>query len=347
MIKQITKHFLVAILMLGFSTVSHSQLKVSGSLDAYGRGNLNADTSQVPATSFANKAGFALGMANLVFSYEREKVGAVLDLVAGPRGKEAVFNATGSSNLINQLYVYWKASEKVTFTLGNFNTFLGYEVISPTGNFNYSTTYAFSYGPFSHTGLKMDYQMGKAWSLSLAVMNATDNTDFNITGSYTFGAQLGYKGQYLNVLVGNQGQDNYGVLTQVDYTGGFNVSKSFYLGLNLTYNSTSGEQAIPKRIPDKGYYAVALYPQIATSEHFSLGLRGEYFKEFGNFGAIGTKKAEGNVWSLTLSGNYQIAPSLMLIPELRYDNASERIFEKGGEQQDNIASALFAVVYNF
>ncbi len=45
-----------------------------------------------PGTSFANRPGFALGMANLIASYEGEKVGFVADLVFGPRGEEAVFN---------------------------------------------------------------------------------------------------------------------------------------------------------------------------------------------------------------------------------------------------------------
>ena len=47
----------------------------------------------------------------------------------------------------------------MTVTLGNFNTFLGYEVISPAANFNYSTSYMFSYGPFSHTGMKLDFSV--------------------------------------------------------------------------------------------------------------------------------------------------------------------------------------------
>ena len=78
-------------------------------------------------------------MANVILSYEGEKHGFVADLVFGPRGTEAVFNSLGSANIVNQLYAYYNLSESVTVTLGNFNTFLGYEVISPAANFNYST----------------------------------------------------------------------------------------------------------------------------------------------------------------------------------------------------------------
>ena len=129
--------------------------------------------------------------------------GFVADLVFGPRGTDAIFaspmySATG--NIVNQLYAYWNVSESVTLTFGNFNTFLGYEVISPVANFNYSTSYLFSYGPFSHTGLKADFALSDDFSLMLGVFNDTDLTEFNPTGDYAAGAQLGYKDQYLNLL---------------------------------------------------------------------------------------------------------------------------------------------------
>ncbi|MBT8309519.1 MAG: outer membrane beta-barrel protein, partial [Flavobacteriaceae bacterium] len=85
----------------------------SGSVDAYYRTNLtgpNGEDAIAPGSSFANLDGFALGMANIVASYEGEKVGFVADLVFGPRGTDAIFaspiySATG--NIVNQLYAYW------------------------------------------------------------------------------------------------------------------------------------------------------------------------------------------------------------------------------------------------
>ncbi|NNK40711.1 MAG: outer membrane beta-barrel protein, partial [Winogradskyella sp.] len=62
---------------------------LSGSIDAYYRANFTAPNDEnaiAPGSSFANLPGFALGMANVVASYEGEKVGFVADLVFGPRG---------------------------------------------------------------------------------------------------------------------------------------------------------------------------------------------------------------------------------------------------------------------
>ncbi|RUA19042.1 MAG: porin [Flavobacteriia bacterium] len=315
----------------------------SGSVDAYYRANLTAPNDEdaiAPGSSFANLPGFSLGMANLIATYEGEKVGFVADLVFGPRGTDAVFaspmySATG--DIVNQLYVYWNVSDDVTLTFGNFNTFLGYEVISPVANFNYSTSYLFSYGPFSHTGLKADFDLGSDWTAMLAVMNPTDLTEFNPTGDYAVGAQLGYSGQFLNFVYS---QSSY----EIDFTGGFDLSEDFYLGLNAAHFS----------IEDNGgsFTGVALYPQYAVSETFSLGLRGEYFMAGDFFGeeitGVGADaEGDGNVFAVTLTGSATIG-DLILKPEIRLDSSSEDSFiDNDLSPTKSLASVLFAAIYSF
>ena len=181
-------------------TTEEPTFSISGSVDTYYR-----SSEYAPGTSFGNLPGFALGMANVVLSYEGEKSGFVADLVFGPRGADAVFNSTGSSNIVNQLYAYYNVSDSFTLTLGNFNTFLGYEVISPVANFNYTTSYMFSYGPFSHTGIKADIAVSDDVSLMLGVLNSTDMTEFQPLGEdYMFGAQVGLYGRIIYKLYTNQ-----------------------------------------------------------------------------------------------------------------------------------------------
>lgn len=320
---------------------------LSGSIDAYYRANLNGDNSfneatglpnAAPGSSFANLPGFALGMANVIAGYEGEKVGFVADLVFGPRGTDAIFaspiySATG--NIVNQLYAYWNVSESVKLTMGNFNTFLGYEVISPVANFNYSTSYLFSYGPFSHTGLKADFTLSEDFSLMLAVMNRTDITELNVDGKYAYGAQLGYSGQYLNLLIDNGAYE-------IDFTGGFDLSDSFFLGLNGAYFDGGEGNA--------GFAGVAVYPQLATSESFTIGLRGEYFTEIdGDFGAIGTGVEDSSVFAVTLTGSATIG-NLMIKPELRLDSASDdsgNFLDSDLNPQKSLSSFLIAAVYSF
>ena len=329
----------VATAIFAQEEVTEKKLSITGSIDAYYRANLNAPNDlenwTAPGSSFANLPGFALGMANVVMSYEGEKTGFVADLVFGPRGTDAIFaspmySATG--NIINQLYAYWNVSESVTLTMGNFNTFLGYEVISPTANFNYSTSYLFSYGPFSHTGIKADIALSEDFSLMLGVFNDTDLTEFNPTGDYAFGAQLGYAGQYLNFLLDPS-------FTEIDFTGGFDLSDDFFLGINAAYLSLEDDGG--------GFSGVALYPQLATSDTFTIGLRGEYFVEDGAFGAIGSGVEDTSVFAATLTGSFAI-DNLTIKPELRLDSASDDSFlDNDLATSKSLSSFVLAAIYSF
>lgn len=320
---------LSAIALIGALTLNAQdetpKLSISGTVDAYYQTYLTAsdDVSGSFGTSFADEAGFALGMANLVLSYEGEKTGVVADLVYGPRGE----SAAGGYNL-NQLYAYCNVSESTTLTAGRFNTYLGYEVISPAGNFNYSTSYLFSSGPFSHVGLKADFALSEDFSLMLAVMNPTD-TNNNTTGDYGFGAQLGYAGQYLNLYY-----DNDSVLGfEIDYTGGFDLSESFFLGINGAYQVSD----------DAGFYGAALYPQLTTSESFSIGLRGELF-------GLHAKDVDDlpSVFATTLTGSYTVE-NLTIKPEIRLDSWSddEPYIDSDGVASKSLAAFTVAAIYSF
>ena len=168
---------------------------VSGSVDDYYQAYLSApdNDGQSFGTAFAENSGFAVGMRNVVFAYEGKKVGAVLDLVTGPRGASATFKSDIVDGIVNQAYVYYNVSDKTTLTMGRFNTFLGYEVISPVANFNYSTSYLFSSGPFSHVGIKADFALSDDFSLMLALTNPWDTNDTSMSGEYALAANWGYK----------------------------------------------------------------------------------------------------------------------------------------------------------
>lgn len=330
--------FIVSGLFAQEEAKDKKSLKFSGSIDAYYRANLTAPNDEdaiAPGSSFANLSGFALGMANVIASYEGKKVGFVTDLVFGPRGTDAIFASpmySSTGDIVNQLYAYWNISKNVKLTMGNFNTFLGYEVISPVTNFNYSTSYLFSYGPFSHTGLKADIVLSDDFSLMLGVFNDTDLTEFNPTGDYAFGAQLGCFGQFLNVLVDPS-------FFEIDFTGGIDLSDDFFLGINAAYLNLEDDAG--------GFIGVALYPQYTVSDTFSIGLRGEYFVEDGNFGAIGSGVEDTSVFAATLTGSFTI-DDLIIKPELRLDNASDNAFiDNDLVATKSLGAFVLAAIYKF
>lgn len=358
------------------STAAYSQdttrtFTLSGSLDTYARTAFGYK-SIAPETAFAKGKGFGIGMANLIASYEGEKVGFVADLVFGPRGREAVFNS--EQGIVNQLFAYVKVSDALTVNMGQFNTFVGYEVISPAVNFHYSTSYMFSYGPFSHTGVRADFSFGDGMVAKLAVLNPTDFLEMNPYNTYTIGGQIGKTsdagGVWLNLLYGDQDgkldeDDDFdgdtgsqGSLFQVDLTAGYTLSETFYLGINTSYQTVAPGQfydADADELEDLdgdagSFFGIALYPKLTLSETFSLGARVEHLMvKNGHLGGVVSldEEGEGSVTTFTLSGNF-ILDNLTIIPEIRVDKMSEDSFDdKDGEGTDILPSLTLAAVYRF
>ena len=325
------KVILSALLLASAVTFAQeSKLKVSGTVDVYGTTNFVDGTAGAPGLLIADPSSasaFGLGMANTVFSYEGAKSGVVADIAFGPRADDA--NMAGA---INQLYAYYNISESTTVTAGQFNTFLGYEVISPAANFNYSVSYLFNAGPFSHTGVKLDYAASEDLSFLVALTNghgiASDTG--NVSGDVQFGAQVGYKGQYLNFIYGADGGATDALY--LDYTGGFDLSDSFYVGINAAYANSDDAGA--------GYQGFALYLENTFSDTFALGLRPEFFTT--------TNEVDGDakVMALTLTGSTQLDDNLKLITEFRYDSSDDKAIEAFANEK-NVSAITLAAVYSF
>ena len=328
------KIILSAVALVGALTLNAQddapKLSVSGTVDVYGTTN-TVDGTGTPGLLIANpdKAnGFGLGMANTVFSYDGAKSGVVADIAFGPRADDA--NMAGA---INQLYAYYNLNEKVTITAGQFNTFLGYEVISPAANFNYSVSYLFNAGPFSHTGIKLDYAASEDLSFLLAVTNAhaISSADASESGATQFGAQVGYKGQYLNFIYGAYEAESVTDALFIDYTGGFDLSDSFFVGINAAYAYSDEEES--------GYQGAALYLENTFSETFALGLRPEFF-------SYTSADDSEDVLTLTLAASTQLDDNLKLITELRYDSSDDYKIE-GIAAEKNATALTIAAVYSF
>src|SRR5688572_12400726 len=165
---------------------------ITGYVDAYYRFNfLNAkDQGDVNNwTSFTNSQNsFELGMASVKLEHSFGKAGAVLDLGWGRRAEEFSYNdrtffVDGNGDLqsnptllaaVKQAFVTYSPSDKFKFTMGKFGTHVGYELLDPQLNRNYSMSYMFSYGPFFHTGLKLDVAPTENISFMVGVANPTD-----------------------------------------------------------------------------------------------------------------------------------------------------------------------------
>jgi len=299
-----------------------SSLSISGFVDVYYQYNFNDNAAGTTSFTGAHNS-FELGMANVIFAKDFDKVGFVADLAFGPRANDAngtsIFGLT--TNVIKQLFVTYSPVDKLTLTAGNFSTHVGYELIDAPGNFNYSTSYMFSNGPFFHTGIKADYAITDKFGAMIGLYNDTDSkTDVDAAPGKHVGAQLSYSddkvGVYLNYLGGKE--DTSLTANQIDLTATFQATDALLIGVNATTKMYAEDDVSE----DESWFGAALYLNYAISDNFALGLRGEYFDD-----AYGLQYgvADMNLMEYTLSANLTKG-NLTFVPELRIDVASEDFF---------------------
>ncbi|MXV14042.1 outer membrane beta-barrel protein [Hufsiella ginkgonis] len=324
-------------------------LSISGSADTY----FKYDFAKTPniATSFAtDQNSVSLGMIDLALKKTSGKASFVGELSFGPRGQfQSVPNGDGTtandgnSFHVQNLNLTYAFTDKFSLAAGYFGTFIGYEVISPAGNFNYSTSYLFTNGPFQNAGVKATYAFSPKAGLMVGLFNEW-NTYKASRGVSSIGAQLmvspaeGWTA-YLNVLNGGDAYGGYG--TVLDLTTSYQITGSFKLGLNATDFRRAGENG--------GFSGSALYIQQAFSPAFALGVRGEYFKS--KSGASGLTLSgvapDESVTAITVSGNLK-AGGLTFIPEIRFDNGSAtQFFKENGSATKSASQFSLAAVYAF
>ncbi len=93
-------------------------LSITGQVDAYYRFSSADAPCLTSYTSGYNS--FNLGMANIALSKDLGKISFVADMMFGPRAEATNYSYAGNSlAFIKQLYVAYKPTEKVKFTIGN------------------------------------------------------------------------------------------------------------------------------------------------------------------------------------------------------------------------------------
>ncbi|WP_140486781.1 porin [Flavobacterium sp. GSA192] len=332
--------FILALALTGSMTFAQdTPLEISGSADVYYKYDFSKFSNSNgagggPITSFGtDQNSVSLGMIDIALKKTTGKTSFVGEVSFGPRGQnQSIPDVSGQSFNIQNLYVTYAATDKLSFTAGYMGTFIGYEVISPVANFHYSTSYLFTNGPFQNAGIKANYAISDKVGLMVGGFNSSWNfySSDPMKGLNAIGAQLSFAptegvSAYLNFMDGSESG------TIVDLTATFQLSEKFKLGLNSADFSNGS---------DVGYTGIALYPSIAVTDNFGLGLRGEYFKFKENSG-------DTSVTAFTLSANLK-AGGLTVIPEFRLDSGKDDLFvDSDFAPTKSFSQASIALVYGF
>jgi hypothetical protein len=339
-------------------STSKGHLTISGSADAYYRYNFhNAKDSGLTNnyTSFTNSQNsFELGMASIKADYAIGKVDGVIDLGFGRRAEEFSYtdgdldqgkNGFLTLAAIKQAYVSYAPSDKIKFTLGKWMTHVGFELCDAYLNRNYSMSYMFSYGPFSHTGLKIDVAPSSNFSFMGGIANPTDFSTASFAKKHFLGQVHGASSNgkisgYVNYMGGKDFSDM--MTNQFDAVITATVSSKFSVGYNGTVKSVKADG----KSESDSWWGSALYLNFDPSSIVGLTARGEYFSDKDAVAGFGT-----NIFDATLSLNIHIE-NLTIIPEFRLDSAKDPIFYKNGDSPStpsakSTGTFLLGATYHF
>lgn len=330
------------------------------------------------ARAFDQRAGqFGIGLVQGRAMYASDKVDAVFDLVFGPFADLAnygnVFSlnsgaATSTSLAIKQAYITLKATNKLSFTAGQFGTHIGYEVIDAPVNYNYSLSNLFNNGPFYHIGLKAQYAFSDKVYLMAGLVNNVDRI-YDNNHAKGFIAQLfvspvsGWN-VYLNTAISNEadkrtnGKDSTGMYAIYDLTTTYQISSKFALGLNAVtgwqkggfQNKLNPFATNTYTTESTNWGGVAVYANYALTDKFGLGARYDYFDNTGGARALLAADGTGTtVTSITVTGNFTLADGHVLLkPEFRLDSYNKDKFLNGDQQlQRNQSTLGMAAIFKF
>lgn len=334
-------------------------LKLSGYVDAYYAYHTVNKTDGRPAWSTDGSGGsydnkrvfekpsdqFSLGLVQTKFEVGDKNWQVVADLVHGPNAELANFgnvSKTGNSNTstaIKQAYVAANLADDFKLTVGQFGTHIGYEVVESYLNPNYTLGYPFGYGPFYHTGAKLDYSIldGKVGFMA-GVVNGWDSYVDN-NGSKSAIGQVSYKPTgditlLLNYAGGKEasvGTDSWRNIGDLVFQ--YQINKMFKIGVNLVVGNEK-----EANIAEQKWGGSAFYFSAALTNNFTLSYRADYFDDKSEIRGLKTA-----VQGHTLTGTISMYDGHFLIrPEVKHDIADRAFFGNATDLKKENTTLLVA-----
>jgi hypothetical protein len=245
----------------------------------------------------------------------------------------------------------------MTITAGKFFTSMGYEVVNPTLNAEYSRSFLFTQLPIAHTGVTVSQNLTDTLSVMGGVTRGWDESLDDVNGSLDAVGQIKYTMDkwtfFLNGITGNEQPDfavgpNGGGLngwrTVLDFIASYAYADNLTLAVNVDYGWESQVDAGG----NGQWYGVAAYASYKLTDNgmFTLNGRGEWFNDPDGTAPFSYNAGTPNqYYEVTLNvavkpfPNNTYGAGLVIRPEVRWDYA-----DKGTWVGDNSHNRLTAAI---
>ena len=340
--------------------------------------NFNQPTQRAPnSATNVNRVydkdhnSFKFDVGELVFLKDTPKSGDVgfrTDLTYGFSQPEVNQSAADTGDTqshqfdVQQGFVSYKApiGSGLQLDFGKFNTHIGAEVMDGYDgwNYNFSRSWLFSFGPFTHTGLRASYTINDMISVLGMVANGWDNTVENNDGK-SVGAQIAITPNdsvslLLNWVsgpetIGNQASFSNDVTNLFDAVLDVKLTNNTLAQINLAYGIQANGAADTRG--DAEWWGISTIVRHDYNKWFSINLRGQVFNDLdGTRATTAATLPEGQgqvLWAVTLTPEVRINQNLVVRAEYRHDQSNQKAFWGSGagdtrKTQDTVAlNALF------
>jgi len=309
---------------------------VDGLIDAYYAYNFSAPGVGINNAYWYNSAAdsYSLGLAEAKLTATQ---GAASGHLVLAYGEEASLGLGAPGIDVLQAYVSYNPGQW-TFNFGKFVTWMGYEVIESTGNWNYSHSLLFGALPYWHTGFSANFTPSATFNVTGYI---TDGN--NTTGATSVGKTLGLEAvitpnaMWSITLNGIMSPFAYGLPpiptvdpTESAFTGEgivvFKPDSTWSFALDGQYGTYTVPTTTPAT-PTPGYFGVALYGKYQIQSDWDAVLRLEYIGDNNNsvLALYGNTDAAGKSFTgdeVTLTIEHDFTPNMIARLEGRMDMAS-------------------------
>lgn len=229
--------------------------------------------------------------------------------------------------------------------IGHFYTIIGYESVPSALNFFSSHTYSFKSSPFTTTGALFNYIVNDQWNINLGAVKGMDNFDLNpgawaqMSGINWANADTGTSLSF-SIMQGNGYQnmpandlEYYSVIFQQQ------LGNWHYV---LQHDRGTVGHAVNTNQTTAAWYSVVQYLTYQLDNAWSLGVRGEWFRDQSGF-RYGN--GEASYYDVTAGVNWKPKNWLVVRPEVRYDWAQAQVAPfDAGRQFNQVVIGVDAVV---
>lgn len=246
---------------------------------------------------------------------------------------------------ISQGFVTYRApvGKGLDFKFGKFATWIGAELWESVDNPNYTRSLLYQNAiPFTNTGLAVSYPLLDNLTTTAYLVNGWDTFVDNNTGK-TMGYQFNWaiSGNTNFILNGSHGPE------QEDNSSNYRhfwdlilATKPFEktsFNINIDFGTEEGADVAGGTGKWWGFAGIINHD---ITDSFGLALRGEYFDDRDGARLLVNRL---DIWEMTLTANIKIRENLLVRPEIRYDEASEDIFN--GRNDELTTSVSFAYLF--